>query len=158
MVEIKWKVDMDLVECHWMMTNEITWPQHYIFLMAREDFFQSCFFFQYFFFFSWQLGLIGWLEQGGAKALPLIYFVFLGLDSLVRGSLTVVCWVCIFEKMMWDKQWPLGQQASKFQTMVLDFRLVLASTLIILCIIFLKLVDAQFCCSISILIEGLRSF
>ena len=127
-----------------------------LFPIAEEEFFWSCFFFQYFFFFSWQLGLTGSFERGKKKALSSAYFVFLGLDSSVRGSLAVILYVYIFQKVLWNKRWPLKQRASKSQTIILDFRPALASALIVLCIISLKLVDAQFCCSILTLMEGLR--
>ena len=58
--------------------------------MTEKEFFQSCIFFQYSFFFSWQLGLTDSLERGGAGALPLACFASLGLDSSVRSSLAVI--------------------------------------------------------------------
>ena len=67
-------------------------------------------------------------------------------------------WVYTFEEVLWDKRLLLGQQASEFQTMVLDFRLALAFTLIAFYIISSKLINALSCCSILTLMEGLRLF
>ena len=56
--------------------------------------------------------------RGGAGALLLAYFVFLGLGSLAQDFMAVIIWVCIFEEVLWDGRWLLEQRASKSQTMV----------------------------------------
>ena len=126
-----------------------------LFLVIGVEFF---FFLSYSRFFFSQLGLAGSSERGKAGALPSVDFASLGLDSSVRGSLAVVPWVCIFEEVLWDGRWPLGQRASNSRTMVLDLRPALASALTTFCTISSKSMDSRSCYSISTLIEGLRFF
>ena len=86
-------------------------------------------------------------------------FGSLALGSFRREeSLAGVSWVCTFEAILLEKQWPLKQRISKSQTMVLDLRPTLTSALIAPCSISLKLTASRPCCSISILMEGLRPF
>ena len=66
--------------------------------------------------------------------------------------------VCTLEKVLQNGRWPLGQLASDFQTMMLDFRPAMTSTFTAFCTISLKFVDSPSCCFISTLMEGLRSF
>ena len=96
------------------------------------------------------------LEQGRVGALPSACFASLGLDFLVRGSLAIVPWVCIFEEVLWDGRWPPKQWVSDSRTMVLDLRPALASALTAFYTISWKFMDSQSYCSISNLIEGLR--
>ena len=127
-------------------------------LVAKVEFFRSRFFLKYSFFLSWQEVLPDLLVRDGAGVFLLVGFKFLGLDSLDLDSLAVEPWVYTLIKVFWDGQWPLRQWESVSRTIILDFGLVLAFTLIIFCIISSKLVDARFCCLISILMEGLRPF
>ena len=121
--------------------------------IAGVEFF---FFLSYSRFFFLQLGLAGSLEQGGAGALSSVNIAFLDLDSSVRSSLAVVPWVCTFEKVLWDGQWPLQQWASDFRTMVLDFRPALASALTTFCTISSKSIGSRSCYSILTLMQDLR--
>lgn len=83
-------------------------------------------------------------------------YIFLALGFLKQRSLTVILWVCIFRKVLLKKRWTWGQQKSVSQTMALDCKPILASTLTIFCIIFIKLVNTWSYCSILNLIEGLK--
>lgn len=90
-----------------------------------------------------------------------VTLVWVGFVSLVLGflgqkSLTVVPWVCTFEAILLEKQWLLGQQISKSQTMILDFRPILASLLTVFYIIFSKFTNFWSCFFILILIDGLK--
>ena len=78
-------------------------------------------------FFFLQLGLVGSLKRDGVGVLLLVDFTSLGLNSLVRSFLAVIAWVYTFKEVLWDGQWPLRQQASESQIIVLNHRPALAS-------------------------------
>lgn len=67
-----------------------------------------------------------------------INFEFLTLASLGQKFLTVIPWVCNFPAVWLVEQWSLRQQISKFRTIVLDLRPILAFIVMALCIISLK--------------------
>lgn len=67
-------------------------------------------------------------------------FESLALDFLVQKK-SLKLWVYTLEQVLWNKRRFLGQWASKFWTMALDFRPALAFALIIFCIISLKQVN-----------------
>ena len=106
------------------------------------------------FFFSF---LSSFLVGSATSSQDWAGFASLGLDSSQRIE-TLEAWVYTLEKVLWDRRWSLGQRASDSQTMVLDLRPALASALTALCTISSKFVSFLSCCSISILIEGLRPF
>lgn len=132
-----------------------------LFPIIKIKFFWFRFFFIiYLFIFFRQkvfLSSVNW-RRGGAEVFFLAGFESLGLDSSNLKSLVLEPWVFTFEKVLWDEKWPLGQQVSKFQTMALNLRPVLAFLLIAFYTIPLKLVDALSCYSILILIKSLKLF
>ena len=78
-------------------------------------------------------------------------------SSRREESLAVVPWVCTFEAIFLERQWPWRQQISESWTTIVDLKLALVSALMALYIISSKFMDSWSCYSISTLIEGLRS-
>ena len=125
---------------------------------SQKRIFSILFFLLIFLFLFLAIRLMASLEWDGAEDLPLANFAFLSLDLSGLDFLVVKPWVCTLAKVFWDGQWPLKQQKFAFWTIILDFRLVLASALTAFYTIFLKLVNAWSYCSILTLIKDLKLF